>query len=563
MINNQYYPTPPSLALKMWDKIKGHPRNILEPSAGRGALIEAGPRKGHAQIDVCEIDLDNAAILRSKGYPVVAHDFLTFTTPKQYSAIILNPPFSNGVHHVLHAYDNVLTNGQIVALLNAETIKNPCDRERQRLVKILEKDGNEVEFLESAFTHDDVQRKTNVEVALISLHKHRDINLDYGFLKDLSKDDMPKQTTLEGDDIDLNKSIAIPQSVVERAVTIYNAACRALRREIDIASSLTDTTNYYTRLLEHSLLQSEEEVKNASWSDSETTRQRESYNERIMEIKERAWSTVLKQTKIGQNLSRSVMQDLTSRFEQVSALEFTEQNILSFLLGLSSQTSEMQMQMLAEVHRSFLSYHSENQLYYKGWKSNNRHRVAFKIRSTRIILPLRRSSWSNSIEWGEIEKFKDIDKAMDLLAGYPECTYALSRAIQANEKNGSERFSAGHFEIRMYSSTIHLYPNDQKLIDTLNLWVGRFNQWIPPEVSDSDDDLFWEQYKQAGKYQSDLMSAQEVRRMNVYRITNPTHSDQREPDIFNETLDRVATEKGFNMNFRALACSDNKQLSVA
>ena len=547
----------------MWDKIKGHPRNILEPSAGRGALIEAGPRKGHAQIDVCEIDLDNAAILRSKGYPVVAHDFLTFTTPKQYSAIILNPPFSNGVHHVLHAYDNVLTNGQIVALLNAETIKNPCDRERQRLVKILEKDGNEVEFLESAFTHDDVQRKTNVEVALISLHKHRDINLDYGFLKDLSKDDMPMQTTLEGDDIDLNKSIAIPQSVVERAVTIYNAACRALRREIDIASSLTDTTNYYTRLLEHSLLQSEEEVKNASWSDSETTRQRESYNERIMEIKERAWSTVLKQTKIGQNLSRSVMQDLTSRFEQVSALEFTEQNILSFLLGLSSQTSDMQKQMLAEVHRSFLSYGTENnQLFYRGWKSNDKHRVAFKIRSSRIILPLRRSSWSNSIEWSEIEKFRDVDKAMDLLAGFPECTYALSRAIKENEKSGSERFSAGHFEVRMYSSTIHLYPNDKKLIDTLNLFVGRFYQWIPPEVSNSDDELFWKQYKQADKFQSDLMDSPEVRNLNMYRITNPAHNDQSAPELFNKTLDRVATEKGFNMNFNSLECSENKQLAI-
>ena len=59
------------------------------------------------------------------------------------------------------------------------------------------------------------------------------------------------------------------------------------------------------------------------------------------------------------------------------------------------------------------------------------------------------------------------------------------------------------------------------------------------------------------------MNAKEVNRMNVYQITNPTHRDQREPDIFNETLDRVATENGFNMNFRSLACSDNNQLSVA
>jgi len=55
---------------------------------------------------------------------VVGHDFLEFKMGAIYSHIIMNPPFSQGAAHVLHAW-HILYDGEIVALLNAETVRNP------------------------------------------------------------------------------------------------------------------------------------------------------------------------------------------------------------------------------------------------------------------------------------------------------------------------------------------------------------------------------------------------------------------------------------------------------
>ncbi len=556
MINKQFYPTPNALANRMWEKIKGTPQWLLEPSAGRANLLENYSNK-YRNVDCLELDLDNAAILRSKGLSVVGHDFLSFTTPKQYSHILMNPPFRTGVSHVMHAWDNILSNGQIVAIINAECIKNPNDKQKRRLVKLLEQEGNEVEFIESAFMHEDVERKTTVEVALISLTKTRNVALDYSFLDDLTAGDFPNTQDQQPDKTcPTDNQLAIPQSVITNAVVVYNAACRALRREIDITKSLRQTTRYYTNLLEESILRpvdddGEKPQPRASlYSDSQD--QKLHYNARLADLKERAWSTVLTQTDIGKNLSSAVLKDLTSRFEQVKALEFTELNILSFLQGLAAQSSDMQMQMLCEVHRELVSYGHENQIYYKGWKSNDKHRVAFRIKSSRIILPLRRS-FMGSVSYTELEKFKDIDKALDLLSGHQQSTYALSRTIESHAKSGSARIAAGHFEIRMYSESIHLYPLDPKLIDTLNLWVGRYRNWIPPTTSPTDNDAFWRQYNEADKFQKVLIESPLTQRTTVWRLMNPrADDDHSESSAFNKALERAATHIGLDMKFNQI-----------
>jgi len=556
MINKQFYPTPNALANRMWEKIKGTPQWLLEPSAGRANLLE-NYRNKYRNVDCLELDLDNAAILRSKGLSVVGHDFLSFTTPKQYSHILMNPPFRTGVSHVMHAWDNILSNGQIVAIINAECIKNPNDKQKRRLVKLLEQEGNEVEFIESAFMHEDVERKTTVEVALISLTKTRNVALDYSFLDDLTAGDFPNTQDQQPDKTcPTDNQLAIPQSVITNAVVVYNAACRALRREIDITRSLRQTTRYYTNLLEESILRpvdddGEKPQPRASlYSDSQD--QKLHYNARLADLKERAWSTVLTQTDIGKNLSSAVLKDLTSRFEQVKALEFTELNILSFLQGLAAQSSDMQMQMLCEVHRELVSYGHENQIYYKGWKSNDKHRVAFRIKSSRIILPLRRS-FMGSVSYTELEKFKDIDKALDLLSGHQQSTYALSRTIESHAKSGSARIAAGHFEIRMYSESIHLYPLDPKLIDTLNLWVGRYRNWIPPTTSPTDNDAFWRQYNEADKFQKVLIESPLTQRTTVWRLMNPrADDDHSESSAFNKALERAATHIGLDMKFNQI-----------
>jgi len=60
-------------------------------------------------------------------------------------------------------------NGQIVCLLNAETIKNPYSNERKSLVKKLDELNASIEFLTDEFTT--AERSTSVEIAF-NLHQY-------------------------------------------------------------------------------------------------------------------------------------------------------------------------------------------------------------------------------------------------------------------------------------------------------------------------------------------------------------------------------------------------------
>ncbi|QYK83484.1 hypothetical protein IBG34_23765 (plasmid) [Aeromonas media] len=124
--------------------------------------------------------------MRSKKLNVVGSDFLNFNSPTQYSHILMNPPFSVACQHVLHAW-RLLHGGELVAIVNAETLKNPFSKERQLLAKLLEDhSGSPVEYLQEAFMSEDTQRVTNVEIAIIHLVKQG--TGQSGFIDDLRRE---------------------------------------------------------------------------------------------------------------------------------------------------------------------------------------------------------------------------------------------------------------------------------------------------------------------------------------------------------------------------------------
>ncbi len=119
-------------------------------------------------IDCIEIDQNLQHILKGRDYRVVHNDFLTYETWKEYDAIIMNPPFSNGCKHLLKALEMQSRNGGIVVcLLNAETLKNPCTKERLDLQRKLTEYNAKIEFIQDAFL--EAERKTGVEIALVKV----------------------------------------------------------------------------------------------------------------------------------------------------------------------------------------------------------------------------------------------------------------------------------------------------------------------------------------------------------------------------------------------------------
>lgn len=178
MFGPDFFPTPPAVASKMLAKISKDAEHFLEPSAGKGDLARAIVRRGEYggsyrgaschRVDVIEAQPELVEILRAcEGVTVVGYDWLTYAGVSYYDAIVMNPPFSNGAAHLLRAWD-FLHAGEIVCLLNQETIDNPCTEERKRLATVIAAHGT-VESLGPCFKK--AERGTDVSVALVYLKK--------------------------------------------------------------------------------------------------------------------------------------------------------------------------------------------------------------------------------------------------------------------------------------------------------------------------------------------------------------------------------------------------------
>ena len=172
MFNKDFYPTPENLVLQMLQKVdKKRGMSILEPSAGKGNIVDKMLQflsLKNSSIDCIEKDSELQSFLKGKGYRLVFDDFLQYQTRKKYDLIVMNPPFSNGEKHLLKAIELMEYGGQIVCLLNAETLRNICNVYRQDLKNKLEELNAEIEFIENAFL--EAERKTAVEVALITIN---------------------------------------------------------------------------------------------------------------------------------------------------------------------------------------------------------------------------------------------------------------------------------------------------------------------------------------------------------------------------------------------------------
>lgn len=540
MEDNQFYPTPPPLALRMWGKFERsiHRRGaeVLDPSAGRADLVEAyvddlSYHYKASNVDMVEIDFDNQAVLRAKGFDVVGHDFLQFSSAKSYTHIIMNPPFSHGAEHVLHAYD-LLKDGELVALVNAETIKNPKGKYQERLCRVINDAEGVVEYVSSAFTTEDTKRKTDVECAIVYLVRAYDYS-DLAFLDNLRPDlSEGKANQFEVAD---KQELAIRQDVVKNAVTLFNAAVAAMETEVRVKAKLVNSSEYYSSLLGDSLLKRSEpspdgEAKNLAFPLEE-------FNSRYKKLKEQAWSHVLKASDVANSLSSKVKESILSEFENVSSLEFTAENVYGFLLGLIEGRGDMNLNILLEVFDRVTEYHTGNRAWYKGWKSNDKHKTnAYRMKMSRFILPVMCSDYS--LDYRERQKLKDFDIAFSLLGGVSGKGLTTLEDLFSGENftrlKCGERLSSEYFDVRYYhrAGTTHFFPRKRELVDRLNRIVGRERQWLPPEgerVSDS----FWLQYEKAEKITTLMDKESDVHNQWPYKLNEGKNAEEIEALIDN------------------------------
>lgn len=167
--NVDFYPTPEDVinTMMLGEDILG--KTVLEPSAGSGNIVRWLKRNGARNVIACERD-KHLQMLLVKECNIIADDFLS-VTPEQISHvdyIVMNPPFSDGIKHIKHAFSIAPAGCTIITLCNTSNIYNRYSTERKELYELVELYGC-CENLGSVFSCS--ERKTDVDISLIKLYK--------------------------------------------------------------------------------------------------------------------------------------------------------------------------------------------------------------------------------------------------------------------------------------------------------------------------------------------------------------------------------------------------------
>ena len=504
----QGYPTPARLADRAWSKFaNGDVERLLDACAGAGALADAWARRSERTyrggrdesfpVDVIEIDARHHPALREKHYNVVGFDFLQFEGGAIYSHVIMNPPFAHGARCALKGWD-MLWEGEIVAILNAETLRNPFSIERKRLVSLVAQYGS-VEYITEAFVGADVERTTSVEIALVHLSKPAQCAEDWiGPVLDRLAVDRQEEAAFE-----LPNELALPNTFVGNQCIAFRCAARSMRESVRANAAAA----HFAALLGDTMARRQGGEGGATHHILGAD-VRKALRERYLELKDRAWASVLRSTDTLAKLSAKVQNQAEAQFAQIKTLEFNESNVYGFLLGLVESQPEMQIDMACDVFDQITRYHSENTVFFRGWKSNDRHRTCgLRIKTTRFILPGHSSAgYHSSLPFGSQRTLSDFDKVFALVDGKraPEVGLVDVFRSKFDALRAGERVSSSYFDVRYYPGvgTIHFFARDRALVDRLNRLVGRKRQWLPPQ--EPDGSAFWKQYGKAEAFDAQV-----------------------------------------------------------
>ena len=340
--NKDFFPTPANIINKMLFDIDFKMiQTILEPSAGKGNIIEALQKKEkylssynsnfHFDIDCIEADHNLQAILKSKNMRVVYNDFLTYDTLKEYDLIVMNPPFSNGCKHLLKALEMQSRNGgSIVCLLNAETLKNQCTNERIELVQRLEEYNANIEYIQNAFI--DSERKTSVEIALIKVtlpkvEKH-------SFIFDgLRKAQEEKETNTYTNDGQL-----VENNFLEAIVNQYKMEVEAgkkLIKEYEAMQPFILSEFGKDKETGETIQQGGCILKLDLSNNRDVYRSKLSINGFIKEVRGKYWSALFKNPKFIGQLTGNLQREYYNKVEELKNYDFSLYNIYELKVDMS------------------------------------------------------------------------------------------------------------------------------------------------------------------------------------------------------------------------------------
>lgn len=169
----QFYATPQALADKLVDMANLKRGNeILEPSAGQGAIIKAIHRvMPSAHVHWCELmDLNQEVVRKLPSKTLfMGDDFLRIDAKNKFDRIIANPPFAKNadIDHIYKMYECLADGGRIVTVASKHW-KDSSNKKETKFREWLKEVGAIYEEIEAgAFK----ESGTNISACILLIDK--------------------------------------------------------------------------------------------------------------------------------------------------------------------------------------------------------------------------------------------------------------------------------------------------------------------------------------------------------------------------------------------------------
>ena len=459
MFNKDFFPTPPEVAGIMLDPLDLRGKVVVEPSAGKGDLVNAALERGAKEVLAVEPEPELRAILASiQNCHTIGNDWLRVESEhiSHVDVIAMNPPFSADEKHILHAWEIAPPGCEIVALCNWGTIDNTYSRVRLELADLISAYGSS-QLLNDAFSS--AERPTDVYIGMVRLTKPGGkVGADEfeGFF-------------LGPDDIEAQGEGIIPYRVTRDIVNRYTEACKIYDDQLRAAIELnTVLDGFFGEKLGLQVTCKGEAI---------------SRNRFRKDLQKDAWKYVFKRL-LPLDMATSVLrQDINKFVEEQSQIPFTERNILR-MIQIVMGTHEQRVDRAVEaIFDKLTKYTPENRWNVEGWATNSQY-----LFNKKFIMPnLSHVNYGNSSfvdvynYGGAYNELDDLIKALCQISG------KIYKDVSTPEESfyrlwPGEWYDWGFFKFKAHKKgTVHFEFKEQDDWARLNQRIAKIKGLTLPE----------------------------------------------------------------------------------
>ena len=484
--NPDFYPTPREVIERMMMGEDFYGKVILEPSAGSGNIVRYLQENGAREVIACEKDSTLRKLLGGLCN-IIKEDFLQVTSEEisHVSYIIMNPPFSDGARHIIHAYEIAPMGCTVIALCNTSNLNTySYSTVNKQLHELVELHGQR-DDLENVFHS--AERRTDVSVSMVKLYKQgqgEDEFADYFFSQ--VDEDAANANEKEG---------LMHYNVVRELVNRYVSACKMFDDVLEATERINETATYFDYKDEEQPDGTIKRVEQtygylpikfgATNNDNHVVVTHDQYKKSLQKY---YWRIIFRKLDMQKYATKDLRQQINRFIEQQSNVPFTMGNVYR-VLDMVVQTSGQRMQKaLLEAFDRICSFSAENSTAGETWKTNANYMV-----NKRFIVPFicqgyyycSKESYPclNFDSYSKREEIEDVVKALCFLTGR---NYDEIEELREHERrhDWGEWFVWGFFRCRGYKKgTMHFEFLDEDVWFKFNYEVSRLRGWNLPKKS--------------------------------------------------------------------------------